>query len=63
MVVTDSPAQAWCEGCNEIFEQERGWTDRADAAADWQLFCEGCYEQALARHRLVAWADGTDAEG
>jgi hypothetical protein len=56
----EDPAQAWCEACDRVLEQERGWNDLADAAADWKLFCEGCYSDALGENRFIAWSVGTD---
>ena len=52
------PAQAWCESCDEILEQEQGWTDRADLQANWKLFCTACYETILGRHNLRSWVEG-----
>jgi hypothetical protein len=54
----DGPAQAWCDGCDAILEQEQGWTDRADAEAGWRLSCAVCYDEALARHTLRGWDSG-----
>jgi hypothetical protein len=56
------PAQAWCEGCDSVLAQERGWNDRADEQADWKLFCTACYERRLSSHRLVSWVEGTSPE-
>ena len=56
------PAQAWCEECDAVLEEERGWSDRADEMADWQLLCTGCYEQTLHRHQLLSWVEGTSTE-
>ena len=52
------PAQAWCEGCDAVLDAEQGWTDRADAAADWKLYCAGCYADTLARHEQRGWCAG-----
>ena len=54
------PAQAWCQSCDEVLQQERGWSDRADEVADWKLVCEGCYEQALSRNKFVSWVEGPE---
>jgi hypothetical protein len=56
----DYPAQAWCKGCDAVLQQEQGWSDRADAEADWKLVCEGCYEQALARNKFESWVEGPE---
>jgi hypothetical protein len=56
------PAQAWCEACDGILEDERGWSDRADAAADWKLYCTGCCRDTLARHQVRSWLRGTHPE-
>lgn len=58
----EEPAQAWCEACDRVLEAERGWSDRADAKADWKLYCTGCYEETLARHELRSWVRGTNPE-
>ena len=58
----DEPAQAWCEQCDEVLAEERGWNDRADAAADWKLFCTTCYEETLQQHELLSWVEGTSPE-
>lgn len=58
----DEPAQAWCQECDEVLEEERGWSDRADETADWKLCCTGCYEQLLEHHQLVSWVVGTSPE-
>jgi hypothetical protein len=58
----DEPAQAWCEACDRVLEAERGWSDRADAAADWKVYCTSCYKEALARHQLRSWLRGTSPE-
>jgi hypothetical protein len=58
----DEPAQAWCEACDTVLEEEQGWTDRADLQADWKLYCTVCYETTLRRHRLRSWVEGTSPE-
>jgi hypothetical protein len=52
------PAQAWCDQCDVVLDEDRGWTDRGDALADWQLYCEKCYAKTLARHKLRGWSSG-----
>ena len=52
------PAQAWCEECDMILAEDRGWTDRGDLFADWKLYCTGCYAEALARHTQIGWDSG-----
>jgi hypothetical protein len=54
----EEPAQAWCEACDAVLEQDRGWSDRADDLAEWKLYCAGCYEETLARHILRGWDSG-----
>ena len=56
------PALAWCEDCDRIFQEERGWSDRADAEADWSLVCANCYDQILSRHTLQSWVLGNNPE-
>ena len=58
----EEPAQAWCEKCDAVLEEERGWSDRADELADWMLVCTGCYDQTLQRHQLLSWVEGTSPE-
>jgi hypothetical protein len=53
------PAMAWCEACDQLLAQERGWTDRADAHAGWKLLCTRCHERRLAAHQLINWLEGT----
>jgi hypothetical protein len=57
------PAQAWCESCDKVLEQEQGWTDRADLQANWRLYCTVCYEATLRRHRLRSWIEGASPDG
>ncbi len=52
------PAQAWCEACDAVLDQDRGWSDRAEALADWKLYCAGCYAEALSRHVRRGWDSG-----
>ena len=58
----EEAAQAWCAACDTVLEAERGWSDRADAQADWKLYCTGCWDEALARHQLRSWLRGTRPE-
>ena len=48
----EEPAQAWCEGCDAVLHEDRGWSDRAEALVDWKLYCAGCYADTLSRHTL-----------
>ncbi len=57
-----APAQAWCEGCDVVLEEERGWSDRAEEFADLKLLCSACYEETLRRHRFISWSVGSDEE-
>jgi hypothetical protein len=52
------PAQAWCEACDAVLEEDRGWTDRGTALADWKLYCSECYAETLTRHTLRGWDSG-----
>jgi hypothetical protein len=54
------PAQAWCARCNVIVEEERGWSDRAEAAAGLTLFCHACYRDTLQRHIFLHYVPGSD---
>jgi hypothetical protein len=54
----DGPAQAWCEDCDKVLEEDRGWTDRGDAQADWQIYCTQCYRRTLRRHKRLGWCAG-----
>jgi hypothetical protein len=42
-----------CEECDALLWQEEGWTDLLFDFADWKLYCRQCYQQVLARHRLL----------
>jgi hypothetical protein len=55
---SEEPAQAWCEECDAVLAEDRGWTDRGDALADWKLYCTGCYAETLARHTRRGWDSG-----
>ena len=55
-------AQAWCEACDQTLAQERGWTDKASAQADWALYCTQCHDETLASHVLRSWVEGTSPE-
>ncbi len=57
-----APAQAWCEACDQVLDEERGWSDPADEFADWKLLCTACYEETLTRHEFIAWTVGSDEE-
>ncbi len=59
----EEPGQAWCEACDAVLEEDRGWTDRGDAQADWKLYCAGCYAAALARHSRRGWCAGGPTPG
>ena len=37
------PKEAWCDNCHKILDQERGWNDTSEAAADFKLICSDCY--------------------
>jgi hypothetical protein len=54
----DAPAMAWCIACNAMVTWDRGWTDRASALADWQIYCTFCYDKTLKRHKQVGWCSG-----
>jgi hypothetical protein len=54
----DGPAQAWCGACDAVLAEDRGWTDRGDALADWKLYCARCYTETLGRHTLRGWDSG-----
>jgi hypothetical protein len=54
------PAQAWCAACHAVLASRRGWDDLAEAQADFNLFCTGCYKAALRHHSFVAYSQGSD---
>lgn len=54
----DDPAQVWCEECDAVLAQEKGWTDTADAQAGWKLVCAACCADILETHTLVSWVEG-----
>jgi hypothetical protein len=41
---------AWCDRCEAVVAAERGWTERADAAAGFVGVCDVCYETARERN-------------
>jgi hypothetical protein len=45
---------ALCEECDRLLFEEGGWTMREFDFADWKLYCRGCFEEVLTRHRLIA---------
>ncbi len=55
------PAQAWCSVCDQLLACDRGWSDRADAMADWQLWCEICLARNLEGHELISLVAGSPA--
>ncbi len=56
------PDQAWCNDCDAVLEEDRGWSDRACAVADWQIYCTFCYDKTLKRHKLLGWLPGVRPE-
>ena len=56
------PAQAWCEACDVVMSQERGWTDRADSYAGWKLYCSTCYKNRLRAQALISVVEGIAPE-
>jgi hypothetical protein len=54
------PAQAWCVSCDALVARDRGWSDAAEAHADFQLYCTECYKQALRKHTFVSYTQGSD---
>lgn len=58
----EEPAQAWCEQCDHVLAQQRGWDDVADAQADWAISCTVCYRQRLGLNCLVSMVEGTSPE-
>ncbi len=57
-----APAQAWCEGCDVVLAEERGWSDRAEEFADLKILCLVCYEEMLSQHMFICWSVGSDEE-
>jgi hypothetical protein len=57
----DDPAQAWCESCDRVLAEDRGWSDRASAMAGWKLFCKDCFALTLQQHQLVTLVEGGPA--
>ena len=49
----DDYETALCGSCDEMLWKEEGWTDRLYHFADWKLFCRGCFDETLKRHRLL----------
>jgi hypothetical protein len=42
---------AWCDACDRMLVQERGWTDRAEAMAKIVVICASCYDIVEERNR------------
>jgi hypothetical protein len=36
---------AWCDQCNDVFEEEGDWNDTSEAFAGIKLVCSGCYQE------------------
>lgn len=53
------PAQAWCEACDVVMSQERGWNERASTFADWKLYCSICFKNRLRAQTLISMVEGT----
>ena len=43
-----------CDECDALLFAEEGWTDRLFDFAGWKLYCRGCFESVLGRHRLLS---------
>jgi hypothetical protein len=54
------PAQAWCDACDKVVAEQRGWDDISEAHADFNVFCTNCYKTALRRHSFVSYSQGSD---
>jgi hypothetical protein len=58
---TESPwPDAWCDGCNAVYERDGEWNDANSAVVDLKLLCCHCYEDA--RGRSVDRLDGEPLE-
>ncbi|WP_073217202.1 hypothetical protein [Massilia sp. CF038] len=55
------PAQAWCETCDEALVRSRGWSDAANAIADWKLWCDPCFASNLEARELITLVAGGPA--
>lgn len=48
---SDSHPDAWCADCEQIRDEEGGWTDRAEDFAKVTVLCAGCYEVVKSRNQ------------
>lgn len=55
--VEDQPAQAWCEECQRALDEVRGWTDRSEGIADFNVYCAACVRRVLSSHTFIAEMD------
>jgi hypothetical protein len=49
---------AWCDSCECLRREERGWNERSEAFAAVQLLCSACYLKS----RLLNWPRDTHVE-
>jgi hypothetical protein len=40
--------QAWCDECEKVLQEEKGWTDRAVEFAGLEEYCKYCFEELRA---------------
>ena len=54
-------AQVWCGECDAVLESERGWTEKADAVAQWSFICTKCCEAVQTKASSVTIIEGEEA--
>ena len=42
---------AWCDECERVRQEQRGWNDVSEAFAGITMICDLCFEAARARNR------------
>lgn len=41
-------SQAWCNECEKVLQEEKGWTDKAMEFAGFEDYCKICFEDLRA---------------
>lgn len=40
----NEPHEAWCDECEIVLDEEKGWNDKSESFADFKVVCEKCYD-------------------
>jgi hypothetical protein len=43
-IPNNEPFEAWCDECEIVLDEEKGWNDKSESFADFKLVCEKCYD-------------------